>query len=54
MGFDFNVIVPLFSSHHGFSFVLGCGGIFFLACSNIFLLTVVQQLVAILVFEQER
>ena len=30
MGFDFNVIVPLFSSHRGFSFVLGCGVSFFL------------------------
>ena len=29
MGFDFNVIVPLFSSHRGFSFVLGCGVSFF-------------------------
>ena len=29
MGFDFIVIVPLLLSHCVFSFVFGCGGIFF-------------------------
>ena len=29
MGFDSIVIVPLLPSHCGFSFVFGCGGLFF-------------------------
>ena len=46
--FDFIVIVPHLPFHCGFSFVLGCE-ISFLVGSTVFLLVVVQQLVAILV-----
>ena len=53
MGFDFIMITPLLSSHCGFSSVLG-HGLSFLKGSNIFLSVVVQQLVAILVFSQEK
>ena len=46
-----NVILPLLPSFWGFSFALGCGVSFFGA--NIFLLMVIQQLVAILGFSQK-
>ena len=53
MGFDFIVIAPLLLSHCGFSFVFGCG-VSFLVSSSVFLSMIVQQLVVILVFLQER
>ena len=49
MGFDFIMIVPLLLSHCGF-FVFGHGISFFLVGSCVFLLMVVQWLVAILMF----
>ena len=52
MEFDFPVIMPLLQSHCSFSFVLGLG-ISFLVASSVLLL-VVQQLVLILVFSQEK
>ena len=52
MGFDIIVIVPLLSSHCGFSFVFGCG-VSFLVSSSVFLWMTVQQLVVILVLSQE-
>ena len=53
MGFDFTVIAPLLPSHCGFSFVFGCG-VSFLVSFSVFLSMIVQQLVVILVFSQER
>ena len=53
MGFDFTVIAPLLPSHCGFSFVFG-RGVSFLVSSSVFLSMIVQQLVGILVFSQER
>ena len=53
MGFDFTVIAPLLPSHCDFSFVFGCG-VSFLVSSSVFLSMIVQQLVVIPVFSQER
>lgn len=52
MRLDFIVTVPLLPSYRGFSFVFG-HGYPFLVGSSIFLLMVVQQLVAIPVISQE-
>ena len=51
-GLILNVILPLLLSCWGFSFALG-HGVSFLVGSNILLLMVVQQLVAILEFSQK-
>ena len=52
MRLDFTMTVPLLPSDRGFFFVFG-PGYPFLVGSSIFLLLVVQQLVAILMFLQE-
>ena len=48
------MISSLLPSCWGFSFVLGYGAFFFLVGSNIFLLMVVQERVAILEFSEEK
>jgi len=53
MGFDFNMIALLVLSHCSFFFVLGCGYLF-LVGSNVLLLLLVQQVIAILVFWKEK
>ena len=54
-GLILNMILPLLPSCWGFSFALGCGvSFFFCVGSNILLSVVAQQLVAILVFLQEK
>ena len=54
IAFDFNMIASLLPSRCGFSFVLQSGVSFILVGSNILLSMVVQQLVAGLVFLQEK
>ena len=53
MGFDFIVIAPLLQSHCGFSFVFWYA-VSLLVSSSVFLSMIVQQLIVIPVFSQER